>query len=62
MAARAKGSDQSNARHLVISVNPKKLFNIIPKLKNQLIFVTDKIEQGRKFVSQSEKRVSESYM
>ena len=29
--------------------------------KNQLIFVTDKIEEGRKFVSQSEKRVSKSY-
>ena len=45
-----------------ILVNHRKLYDIIHKLKkNQLIFVTDKIEEGRKFVSQSEKRVSKSY-
>ena len=44
-----------------ISVNHRKLYNIKHKLKNQLIFVTDKIEEGREFVSQSEKRVSKSY-
>ena len=47
--------------YIKISVNQRKLYNIMHKQKNQLIFVTDKIEEGRKFVSQSEKRVSKSY-
>ena len=55
------GGAKRRRESIIISVNHKKPYDIIHKLKNQLIFVTDKTEDRRKFVSQSEKRVSKSY-